>query len=274
MTHAAITLFTVVVLLLGGLWFFQRHLIYFPSPRGLVPPVDTQLPEARDVRLVTEDGLRLHASFLPPREPDGVVVLIANGNGGDRTGRAPLARALAARGFGVLLFDYRGYGNNPGTPSEAGVARDARAARQFLVDEAAVRPDRLVYFGESLGSAVVTALAVRHPPAGLVLRSPFVDLASVGSAQYPFLPVRLLLRDRYRLAAQLREVHVPVTVVYGGADSLIPPAQSRAVAATARNLRQLVKVDHADHNDPSLVHGHAVVAAIVDMAEAVTAQQP
>ena len=116
-------------------------------------------------------------------------MLVAHGNAGDRAMRAPLAAALAARGMSVLLFDYRGYGGNPGDPTEEGLALDVRAARAYLVDELRVPPERLVYFGESLGSAVVTELATEHPPGGLLLRSPFTELADVAGEHYPFLPV-------------------------------------------------------------------------------------
>ncbi len=151
--------------------------------------------------------------------------------------RAPLARALAGHGLAVLLFDYRGYGGNPGRPSEAGLARDVRAADDFLRRRgAAAAPDRILFYGESLGAAVATALATEHPPAGLVLRSPFVDLASVGRVHYPFLPVGTLLRDRYPLAEHLAEVDAPVAVVYGSGDSVVPPDQSRAVAEAAPRL--------------------------------------
>ena len=161
-----------------------------------------------------------------------------------------------------------GYGGNPGSPSERGLARDVRAARQFLLRETQVPPERLLYFGESLGAAVVTELATEHPPAGLVLRSPFVDLASVGAVHYPFLPVRALLRDRYPVAEQLRGIRVPTTVVYGSDDSIVPPAQSRAVADAAAQLHRLVEVPGADHNDPVLLDGEAVVSAVVDLARA------
>ena len=166
----------------------------------------------------------------------------------------------------VLLFDYRGYGGNPGHPSELGLARDVRAAHQFLVGEVGVRANRILYFGESLGAAVITELATEHPPAGLVLRSPFVDLASVGRVHYPFLPVRTLLRDRYPLNEQLGQVTVPVTVVYGSDDSIVPPTQSRAVAESAPRLWQLVEVVGADHNDPALLDGEVLIKAVVDLA--------
>jgi uncharacterized protein len=168
----------------------------------------------------------------------------------------------------VLLFDYRGYGGNPGSPSEEGLALDVRAARDFLI-EAGVPADRLLYFGESLGAAVVTELATEHPPAGLVLRSPFVDLAAVGSVHYPFLPVRALLRDRYRVAEQVADVRVPTTVVLGTRDSIVPPEQSRAVADAAAQLHRLVEVRGADHNDLALLDGDEVVDAVVELAERV-----
>jgi hypothetical protein len=255
----------VLAVLTGLLWGLQRRLVYFPDD-GPVPAAATVLPGARDVVLETSDGLRLGAWFVPGRDAGAPAVLVANGNGGHRALRAPLAAALAGRGLAVLLFDYRGYGGNPGSPSEAGLARDVRAARASLLEEAGVPPDRLLYLGESLGAAVVTELATEHPPAGLVLRSPFVDLAAVGAEHYPFLPVRALLRDRYPVAERVATIRVPTTVVLGDADSIVPPAQSRAVAAAAADLHRLVEVPGADHNDRVLLDGDALVDAVVELA--------
>jgi alpha-beta hydrolase superfamily lysophospholipase len=176
-----------------------------------------------------------------------------------------LARALASAGLAVLLFDYRGYGGNPGRPCEHGLARDVRAAHRFLTEEAEIAPARLLYYGESLGSAVVTELATEHPPAGLVLRSPFVDLASVGRVHYPFLPVRTLLRDRYPLADHLARVKVPTTVVYGSRDSIVPPEQSRAVATAAAGETRVVEIAGADHNDLVLLEGEKLIEAVVSL---------
>jgi len=257
----------VVLLLLTLLWGYQRQLIYLPEVAA-VPPAATVLPGARDVELQTSDGLRLGGWLVPARQPDrGIAVLVANGNGGNRAGRAPLAQALAAEGLTVLLFDYRGYGGNDGGPSERGLARDVRAAQRYLVEDAGVRPERIIYFGESLGAAVVTELATEIAPGGLVLRSPFVDLASVGKVHYPFLPVRLLLRDKFPLADQLAGVKVPVAVIFGSDDSIVPPEQSRAVAQAAPTLKDLVEVSGADHNDAALVHGRPVIDAVLSLAD-------
>jgi uncharacterized protein len=267
MMRAALVVSAVVALLLVLIWGLQRRLIYLPSAT-VVSPAAANLSGAREVVLDTTDGLRLGGWFVPAEAPTrGMAVLVANGNAGDRAGRAPLADALAEQGLAVLLFDYRGYGGNPGSPSERGLARDVRAAYRFLVQEAGVRPDRLLYYGESLGAAVVVELATEHPPAGLVLRSPFVDLASVGRVHYPFLPVRTLLRDRFPLADQLAAVKVPITVVYGTDDSIVPAEQSRAVAASAPVLRQLVAVGGADHNDPVLLDGDLLINAVVELAD-------
>ena len=255
------TLMVIVVVVLALAYFFQRSLIYLPSTDP-VPPAGEVLPGARDVRLETADGLELGAWYVPATGRGlGVSVLLAHGNAGDRALRAPLAAALAARGMSVLLFDYRGYGGNPGDPTEEGLALDARAARSYLVDELRVPQERLVYFGESLGCAVVTELAAEHPPGGLMLRSPFTELADVAGEHYPFLPVRLLLKDRYPLAERIRDVRVPTVVVYGSADSVVPAEQSRTVARVAGGPVTSIEQPGADHNDAELFDDPRLVDA-------------
>ncbi|SEC47526.1 hypothetical protein SAMN04489727_3889 [Amycolatopsis tolypomycina] len=253
----------VVVLLPAAFWALQRRLIYLPDP-GPVPAAASVLPGAEDVRLRTADGLELGAWYLRPagRDP-AATVLVAGGNGGNRAGRAPLAAKLVQAGLAVLLLDYRGYGGNPGDPSEDGLALDVRAAHRYLTEDRRVPPGRLVYFGESLGSAVVTELALEHPPAGLLLRSPFVDLAAVGAEIYPYLPVRLLLRDRFPVKEQAARLRLPAVVVVGGRDSIVPPAQSREVAAAAS--ARLVEIPDADHNDRVLLDGPELVEAVVSL---------
>ncbi|ONI80032.1 alpha/beta hydrolase [Actinosynnema sp. ALI-1.44] len=260
MVRVLIAIVAVVVVLLALVWLLQRELIYLPDSDP-VPPAADALPGALDVRLRTSDGLELGAWLVPPAQPGPyAVVLVAPGNAGNRAGRVPLAAALSARGMAVLLVDYRGYGGNPGSPSEEGLARDIRAAHRFLTDDLGVPPHQLIYYGESLGSAVVTDLAADHPPAALVLRSPFTDLAAAGHEHYPFLPVRLLLRDRFPVAETIPRVRAPVTVVLGTADTVIPPEQSRQVAAAGH--ARVVEIPGADHNDRVLLDGPALLDAI------------
>jgi uncharacterized protein len=265
----ALVVLLVLALLLALVWLAQRWLIYLPD-RGDVPPAAEVVPGARDVTLQTSDGLSLGAWLVPPDDTATdrqLTVLVAPGNAGNREGRAPMAQVLAAEGFTVLLMDYRGYGGNPGRPSEDALARDARAAYGFLVEREGTPPERLIYFGESLGAGVVTELATEHPPGALVLRSPFTDLAAVGSTHYPFLPVRTLLRDRYPVAEHIARVPAPTAVVYGSRDSIIPPEQSREVARQAAGPVQVTEVAGADHNDAVLFTGAELVAAVVALAD-------
>ncbi len=149
-----------VLLLVTLLWAVQLRLIYFPRPDELAPAA-TALPGAEVVTFQTEDGLRLGGWFSPAAGAESsATILVFNGNAGDRSFRAPLVADLSQAELSVLLFDYRGYGRNPGTLSEAGLVMDARAARVYLSRRPEADPDRLVYFGESL-AAVAVALAAR-----------------------------------------------------------------------------------------------------------------
>lgn len=264
----------VVVLLtgvvIGILWAIQRQLIYLPD-NSRVPPADEVIDGGRDVTLHTGDGLELGAWFVPaagpaPRTP--MAVLVAPGNGGNRESRAGLARALSERGLAVLLMDYRGYGGNPGSPSEDGLAADALAAAEAL-EELGYPPERTIYFGESLGTGVVAALQARRPPAGMVLRSPFTELADVAAHHYPFLPVRLLLRDRFPVVEHLSSSQVPVTVIYAERDSVVPSRLSARVADAAASLVERTVIPEADHNDP-VMFGPRVAEAVARLAQQVS----
>src|SRR5680860_608488 len=259
----------IVGTVVGMLWALQRRLIYFPDSRQ-VPPAADVIDGSRDVTLQTRDGLELRAWFVPAadREDTGMAVLLAPGNGGNRAGRAEFAERLSQRGLAVLLMDYRGYGGNPGSPSEEGLAADADAAAQAL-EELGYPAARVLYFGESLGTGVVAALQVERPPAGMVLRSPFTDLADVGSHHYPWLPVRALLRDRFPVVEHLASSEVPVTVIYGDRDSVVPSPLSARVAERVPALAELVVLEGANHNDPAMF-GAQVADAVARLAEQVS----
>lgn len=244
-----------LLLAVSAIWVFQRRLIYLPAGDPGAPPVGWEA-----VTLETADGLALGGWHRAPHG-DGPVVLVFNGNGGNRGGRIGLGARLAAEGLGVLLFDYRGYGGNPGSPSEAGLALDARAAADWLSEQYPGRD--VLYFGESLGAAVAVELAADRPPAALLLRSPFTSLPDAAGVHYPFLPVGLLLWDDYPSLDRIAILPVPVTVVAGSADSIIPLEQSRAIYEAAANPVEWIVVDGADHNDAALAEGPDVVSAVV-----------
>ena len=173
-----------------------------------------------------------------------------------------LAAGLARLGMSVLLFDYRGYGGNPGTPSEKGLAADARAARAWLAAQPEVDPNRTVYFGESLGAAVAIGLALEQPPAALVLRSPFTSLAEVAKAHYPWLPVGRLLIDRYPSIDRIGSLSVPVMIIAGDRDDIVPESLSRKLYDAAHEPKRFLLVPGTGHNDPELVDGDRMLKEV------------
>ena len=257
----------LAVLILAGLaalsliWISQRRLIYFPT-QG-VPDAADVLPGVEEVTYSTEDGLSLTAWFVPAAGEESGTVVVFNGNAGNRADRTPLADALTGRGYAVLLVDYRGYGGNPGRPSEKGLAADARAAVAYLGTRAGFDSDRLAYFGESLGAAVALGLAEHRKPAALVLRSPFTSLPDIGSAHYPFLPTSFLLWDRYPNLETIRGLDVPVMIIAGSDDSIVPVEQSTKLFDASPGFKRLLVIDGADHNDFELTAGAGLVDEVV-----------
>ncbi|UGY93067.1 alpha/beta hydrolase [Streptomyces gobiensis] len=248
------------LLLVLAAWYFQRQLIYLPDRSDPPLPPGSGVTE---VRYTTADGHELTGWFLPAAGEAArpyATVVVSNGNAGNRGDRLPLAKGLAARGYSVLLSDYRGYGGNPGRPTERGLLADLRAAASYAAGRDGVDPERLVYFGESLGSAVVAALAAERPPAALVLRSPFPELADVGQAHYWFLPVRPLLHDRFRTEEHLARYDGPTLVIAGERDEIIPTRLSRRLAEKHADTYR--EIAGAHHNDSALFSGTEFLDAI------------
>ena len=256
-----------VAVALGVLWAGQRALIYFPTS-DVPSPAAAGLPHAQVVTFETVDGLVLEGWFVPAVRPgSGHTLLVFNGNAGHRGDRAYLAAQLSARGVATFLVDYRGYGGNPGLPSEEGLARDARAALAYVGQRHDVDPARIAFFGESLGAAVALRLALEYPPAALILRSPFSSLAAIGRHHYPFLPVRWLLRDRYPSIERIAHVTCPVLVVVGEEDRVIPASDSAVLYEAAPHPKRLVTIAGADHNDEGLAVGPVLIRAITDLLD-------
>jgi len=256
------TVIAVIGVALGLISLAQRSFIYFPE--GQVPsPVSLGLRSAEVVTFNTEDDLELEGWFVPASEPSASrTIVVFNGNAGNRAGRARLAAIFAEYGWSTLLVDYRGYGGNPGLPSEAGLERDARAALRYLLSRPDVDPARIVYFGESLGAAVALRLATEFPPAALILRSPFSSMTAIGMRHYPFLPVRWLLRDRFASIDRIGQINSPMLFIAGDSDAIVPLADTQLLFDAAREPKRLAIIPDADHNDESLFGGAEMMAAI------------
>ncbi|HUG93671.1 MAG TPA: alpha/beta hydrolase [Planctomycetaceae bacterium] len=265
--------YAVVVIVLG---FFQRSLMYFPSRAERIDPAEAGLAAGRvhDVSFVTADGLTLAGwhvvaeggSCATLEECDRtlrdgrLVVLHFHGNGGDRRIRVDDALIFGGSGADTILIDYRGYGENPGSPSEAGLADDARAAWNYATDVRGVRPDRIVLYGESLGGAVAVRLAAElcdagTPPAGVAVLSTFSSMTDAAAHHYPWLPVRLVLLDRYPAIRHIGRVTCPLLFVHAGNDRIVPIELGRRLFAAAPERsaggveKRFVVLAGCDHND-------------------------
>lgn len=257
------TVLLVLGLTLALFWLGQRRMIYFPFA-AVPPPASLGLKRAEEVTFTTEDSLTLHGWFVPAEStPARFTVIVFNGNAGNRSMRAPLAAELARRGVASFLFDYRGYGDNSGAPSEAGLGRDARAARAYVAGRPDTDASRIAYFGESLGAAVAVRLATEAAPLALILRSPFTSLTDVGRHHYPFLPVRWLLRDRYPSIDLVPRLSCPTLVIAADRDGVIPTEQSRRLFAAASEPKRLVIIEGADHNDDDMLAGTRLIGELL-----------
>ena len=209
-----------------------------------------------DVWFAAEDAVRLHGWFVPAPEAAATTLLWFHGNAGNISHRLDLMRLLRERlPVHLFLFDYRGYGRSGGRPSEEGLYRDARAALDALRRHHPARPEGIVYFGQSLGSAVAVELATRERPGGLVLEAPFTSVRDMGRATFPFLPVNLLVRNLFDSLGRIGRARAPLLILHGDRDEVVPYEQGRRLFAAAGEPKTFHAVRGAGHNDLALVGG-------------------
>jgi uncharacterized protein len=216
----------------GGLYFFQRWLLY--HPRSTRPALnDLRLLGVREIELTTKDGLTLFSWYLPPPEGRPVIAYF-HGNGGNIGYRAERLRRFAAEGYGILLAEYRGYGGNPGSPCEQGLFADAEAALDFLA-ASEISSEDVVLWGESLGSGVAVHLAATQAIGAVVLEAPFTSVTACAQRHYPFVPAAWLVHDQFDSLSRIARVTAPLLVLHGERDMVVPVYHGRALleAATA-----------------------------------------
>lgn len=238
----------------------ERSFIYFPE-RDLVADPDQVGLSFEEVYFVASDGVRLHGWFTPGRQD--VTWLWFHGNAGNISHRLDNLKLLHDElGVSIFLFDYRGYGRSQGTPSEEGTYRDAEAALAYLRTRRDVDPERIVYFGRSLGAAVAVELATCEPPLGLILESPFPSIQALARHHYPFLPIGPLLRTKYDSSAKIDKVKAPLLVLHGDSDEIVPLKAGRSLFEAAREPKRFHVIPGAGHNDTYLVGGEEYLQAL------------
>lgn len=234
----------VYLAVLSSLYVFQRQLLYFPDKSRPQLAGLGQLG-VREVQLTTADGLSLFSWYLPPRE-GRPVILYLHGNGGNIGYRGDRMQRFAREGYGVLMLEYRGYGGNPGTPTEAGLYDDARAGLDFLRREA-IAAERLVLYGESLGSGVAVQVAAGQRVAAVILESPFTSVAAVAQYHYPYVPAARLIWDRYDSLSRIGRVTAPILILRGDRDAVVPASFSEALFDAAPEPKESWSAPDAGH---------------------------
>ena len=255
-------LLTVYCALLLVLVLTQCSMVYYPElPSRKLGATPQQIGLTYEsVQFLTEDQQQLHGWFIPANAGDDVL-LFFHGNAGNISHRLDSIQIFRQLGLSVFIFDYRGYGQSTGKPSEKGTYLDAIAAYEYLVRERSVNPDHLIYFGRSLGGAVASHLAVKHPPKALILESTFTSAPDMASRLFPIFPMRWLTRFSYSNIDNIKSIHCPVLIVHSPEDDIIPYDLGRKLYEAANEPKQFLQI-HGGHNEGFFLSGKTYIEGL------------
>lgn len=239
----ALVLIAVSLILIA---VFQRRLIYRRGGRSVSSGMSLESIGGEFLEIETSDGERLEAWYKSPAEGQPIVIFF-HGSADSPDQRAVRFLALLSAQFGVLAPHFRGYGRSTGVPSEQGLQLDAEAAYRFC--KMRYRPEQIVLWGFSLGSAVAVALASKRKIAALVLEAAFTSLTDVAKHWIPFLPVQLFLRDRFQADQAIRSVTTPILMLHGGTDRDVPLALGKRLFENASAPKEFTLLDAGGHDD-------------------------
>ncbi len=247
----------------GALFFFQRSLLYLPD-RTRPDPAVVGLANTEVVTLDSKDGLRLSHWYHPPADDERPVVVVFHGNAGHIGHRVPRYAYLVSAGIGVFLMEYRGYGGNPGKPTQDTITADARSVLDYL-DTRGVSAERIVLYGESLGCGVVVKMAGERAVAGVILESPYTSIAEVAQSHYWYLPAKWLVLDTWDAAAWIGQMSAPLLAIHGERDKIIPFRYGRRLFELAPGPKDSLFLPDSGHND--LYDDPAVPARVLSFIE-------
>jgi len=242
----------VYVVFIGFLFIFQAHYVYYPERTLSGDPSRIGL-QFETVYFETTDGVQLSGWFIPNESARGAI-LFCHGNAGNISHRLASIEIFHRLGLEVFIFDYRGYGQSEGKPTEHGTYKDAQAAWQYLIDDRQVNPNEIIVFGRSLGGGVASWLAQSHAPGALILESTFTSLPDIAATLYPYLPVRLLLRFEYNTAENLGRVNCPVLIVHSRDDEIMPFSHGWRLFEVAKEPKKFLEIS-GTHNEGFITSG-------------------
>ena len=237
------------LMVVAGMTAVQRDMVFVPTTSPEVPAAYKYGEGFEIVHTTTEDGLRLEGWYVEGTDPDKPMLIWFHGNAQAHGARTWFAHEYVENGFTVLLAGYRGYGGNPGSPSEEGLYLDAEAWLEYVQTERERSMTDVIIYGESLGSGVAVEMATRYTPRAIVLQAPYTRLTDVAFGRFPFLPVYLLMWDRFESLDKIDRVNVPVIIVHGGQDFLVPTSMGGRLYEAANDPKLYIDIEQAGHNN-------------------------
>ncbi len=260
MTSIIVAIVGLYVAVVVAAYLRQRSMMYFPDAQRVAPEI-VQI-DADEIWFPSGDGVDLVAWYkaAAPGEP---TVLYFPGNAGSVAWRADRMKYIAAKGYGFLFLNYRGYGGSAGSPHEEGLVADGLAAYQQLAQRG-VPGESIILFGESLGSAVAVQTASQREVRALILEAPFTSAVDVAVKTYPYLPARWLMKDRFESLNHIKFVGAPVLVIHGETDQVVPFALGKKLYEDALEPKQFMAIPNAGHNELDVPVVRARVEQFID----------
>ncbi|NCO84337.1 MAG: alpha/beta hydrolase [Nitrospirae bacterium CG_4_10_14_3_um_filter_44_29] len=240
------------LLLIGFVYLRQGSMVYYPTKEIEGTPADIGL-KYEEITLKTKDSVNLSAWYVPAKDERGVV-LFCHGNAGNISHRLDSIRIFHDLGLSVFIFDYRGYGRSEGSATEKGTYLDAESAWEYLVNVKGARPEKIILFGRSLGSAVAAELALKHKAAGIIIESGFKTIPALGAKFFPYLPLRLISRFQYSTIDKVGMIKMPKLFIHSPQDEMIPYEHGAALFKNATEPKEFLQIT-GGHNEGFLTSG-------------------
>ena len=247
-----VVLFITYLAFAAALYIMQPKFLYSPGREVSSTPAELEL-DFEDVVFKSSDGLNLSGWYVPAKNPM-LTLLFCHGNGGNMAHRLGSINIFQNLGLNCFIFDYRGYGDSQGKPSEEGTYMDAMAAYKWLIEEKKIPAKDIIIFGRSLGGTIATQLAGKVETGALIVESAFTSYVDMGKEYYPYMPVRWFARFAYRTIDYIKNVHCPVLLIYSGNDEIVPYKFGLELYEAANEPKEFIEI-FGGHNDCFLASG-------------------
>ena len=247
------------------LLFNQTRMVYEPDSHIAATPDQKGYDEYEHVTLTTEDNIKLDGWYIPSKENHGVI-LFCHGNTGNISHRFETIDMLHLMGFSVFIFDYRGYGQSEGHPSEQGTFLDAKAALAYLIQQRGVPENEVIIFGRSLGGAIATWLSSQSNAKALIIESSFLSIPELGQQHYPLLPIKLIASIRYDSKQHIQNVQCPILVIHSKDDEVIPFNHGQGLYEHAKGDKEMLVI-HGRHGDGFIYSGKVYTEGLKDFLD-------